>query len=51
MRSLYEPVGLIDSSLTSTSADPGATTWASFTSGVLPMAWSTDEAMRVILAF
>ena len=48
IRSLYDPVGLVDSSLTRTSAEPGGTTRINCTSGVWPMAWRTDVAMVVI---
>src|SRR5712692_9112671 len=48
MRSLYEPVGFTDSSLTSTSAAPAGTTRRRRTTGVSPMALKTDSAVEVI---
>src|SRR6185436_17356013 len=47
MRSLYEPVGLSDSSLTSTSAPPAGTTRRSRTTGVPPIARSTTSTTAV----
>src|SRR5262250_1112236 len=44
IRSLYEPVGLKDSSLTNTLALPGGTTFVRRTTGVWPMAWRTESA-------
>src|SRR5687768_7343122 len=42
MRSLYDPVGLKYSSLTTTSADPGRTSRCNRTTGVEPMVLSTE---------
>src|SRR5262245_38788831 len=48
MRSLYEPVGFTDSSLTSTSASALDTTRVKRTTGVPPIACSTESVVEVV---
>src|SRR6185503_3906451 len=48
MRSLYEPVGFADSSLTITSALPAGTTRRKRTTGVPPIAFKTESTVEVV---